>query len=154
LGERRYSSCSFTTLSLGGVSGQHHAPAALYPRRKDPPPPGTQWTGGWGGPRADLGPEDTGKSFAPCWGSNPDLPVVQHVVRHYTILPELTRLLIRGKAQWKFARELLYIVTKSSNSGRRREIKIFSYCSCLLCETISLNCGHQLTNCSSPSLYT
>jgi hypothetical protein len=27
-----------------GVSGQHHAPAALYPRGKDP---GTHCTGGW-----------------------------------------------------------------------------------------------------------
>jgi hypothetical protein len=31
-GERRYSSYSFTTSALDGVSGQHHAPAALYPR--------------------------------------------------------------------------------------------------------------------------
>jgi hypothetical protein len=27
-----------------GVSGQRHAPAALYPAGKDP---GTHWTGGW-----------------------------------------------------------------------------------------------------------
>jgi hypothetical protein len=36
--ERRYmcSSYSFSTSALDGVSGQHHAPAALYPRGKDP----------------------------------------------------------------------------------------------------------------------
>jgi hypothetical protein len=34
-----------------GVSGQHHAPAALYPRGKDPR---THCTGGWVGPRADF----------------------------------------------------------------------------------------------------
>jgi hypothetical protein len=34
-----------------GMSGQHHAPTALYPRGKDP---GTHWTGGWVGPRASL----------------------------------------------------------------------------------------------------
>jgi hypothetical protein len=34
-----------------GVSGQRYAPAALYPRGKDP---GTNWRGGWVGPRADL----------------------------------------------------------------------------------------------------
>jgi hypothetical protein len=34
-----------------GVSGQRHAPAALYPREKDP---GTHCTGGWVGPRAGL----------------------------------------------------------------------------------------------------
>jgi len=34
----------------GGVSGQRHAPAALYPRER----PGTHCTGGWVGPRAGL----------------------------------------------------------------------------------------------------
>jgi hypothetical protein len=33
---RRYSSYSFSTSALHGVSGQCHAPAALYPRVKDP----------------------------------------------------------------------------------------------------------------------
>jgi len=33
-----------------GVSGQQHAPAALYPRER----PGTHFTGGWAGPRAGL----------------------------------------------------------------------------------------------------
>jgi hypothetical protein len=33
--ERRYSSCSFMTSTLDGVSGQLHAPAALYHRGKD-----------------------------------------------------------------------------------------------------------------------
>jgi len=32
------------------VSGQQHAPAALYPRER----PGTHCTGGWVGPRAGL----------------------------------------------------------------------------------------------------
>jgi hypothetical protein len=34
-----------------GVSGQRHAPAALYPRERTP---GTHWIGGWMGPRAGL----------------------------------------------------------------------------------------------------
>ena len=34
-----------------GVSGQRHAPGALYPRER----PGTHCTGGWVGPRAGLG---------------------------------------------------------------------------------------------------
>jgi hypothetical protein len=34
-----------------GVSGQRHAPAALYPPEMIP---GTHWTGGWVGPRAGL----------------------------------------------------------------------------------------------------
>ena len=35
---------------IEGVSGQQHAPAALYPRER----PGTHFTGGWVGHRADL----------------------------------------------------------------------------------------------------
>jgi hypothetical protein len=73
-----------------GVSGQHYAPAALYPRGKDP---GTHCTGGWVGPRDGLDTEARGKILCPRRESNPDRPVVQPVVRHY-ILPELTRLLI------------------------------------------------------------
>ena len=41
------------TAALEGVSGQQHAPAALYP----PPPPGKTrypFTGGWVGPRGGL----------------------------------------------------------------------------------------------------
>jgi hypothetical protein len=60
-----------------GVSGQRHAPAALYPRGKDP---GTHCTGGWVGPRAGLDTEVRGKNQ----GSNPNRPVVQPVARHYT----------------------------------------------------------------------
>jgi hypothetical protein len=33
--ERRYSSYSFTTSALDGVSGHNQAPDALYPRGKD-----------------------------------------------------------------------------------------------------------------------
>jgi hypothetical protein len=56
-GERMYSSYSFLTSAVDGVSGQRHAPAALCHRGKDP--------------------------RYPCRGSNPDRPVVQSVVRNY-----------------------------------------------------------------------
>jgi hypothetical protein len=42
-GDRRYGSYSVTTLALDGVSGQCHAPAALYPGERTP---GTHCTGG------------------------------------------------------------------------------------------------------------
>jgi hypothetical protein len=63
-----------------GVSGQRHAPAALYPLGKNP---GTHWIGGWMGPRAGL---DAGAriKIRPCRGSNLDRPIVQPVARHYT----------------------------------------------------------------------
>jgi hypothetical protein len=58
-----------------GVSGQRHAPAALYPRGNDP---GKHWTGGWVDPRAGLDRKAREKSFAPAgdrtsiaWSSSP-----------------------------------------------------------------------------------
>jgi hypothetical protein len=46
--------------------------------------PGTHCTGGWVDLRAGLDTEVRGKVLCPCRGSNPDRPVVQSVVRHYT----------------------------------------------------------------------
>jgi hypothetical protein len=60
-----------------GVSGQHHAPAALYPQGKDP---GTHCTGGWVGPRAGLDTEDK-----ICFG-NPLLSNIFHIVSLFTII--------------------------------------------------------------------
>jgi hypothetical protein len=77
LGERRYSSCSFSTSALDGGKW-----LASRPRRGRTP--GTHCTGGWVGPRAGLDTEVRGKISCLCQGSNLDLPVVQSVVRHYT----------------------------------------------------------------------
>jgi hypothetical protein len=62
-----------------GVSGQRHAPAALYPREMTA---GTHCTGGWVAPTAGLDTEARGKIL--CRGSNPGRPVIQSVVRHCT----------------------------------------------------------------------
>jgi hypothetical protein len=51
-----YSSYSFTTLALDGVSGQHHSPAVLYPQGMYPC---THYVGGWVSLRPSL---DTGQS--------------------------------------------------------------------------------------------
>jgi hypothetical protein len=93
-GERRYSSYSFMTSALDGVSGQLHAPAALCPRERTP---STHCTGGWVGLRAGLDTEVRGKILCPCRESNPDRPVVQSVIR----LNELPRLLPGGSVTWK-----------------------------------------------------
>jgi hypothetical protein len=53
-GDRQYSSYSFFTSALEGVSGQHHVPAALYLRGKDPRYPLYRRLGGpqsWSGHR-------------------------------------------------------------------------------------------------------
>jgi hypothetical protein len=70
-----------------GVSGQHHALAALYPRERTP---GTHWIGGWVGPKAGL---DAGarRKICPCRGSNLNCPIVQPID---TILPELPQLIM------------------------------------------------------------
>jgi hypothetical protein len=72
LWERTKSSYSFLTLALDGVSGQRHAPAALYLQAKVP----------WylldrrlGGLRADLDAEALINILGPCRGSNPGRPV-------------------------------------------------------------------------------
>jgi hypothetical protein len=64
-----------------GVSCQRHASAALCPGERTP---GTHCTWGWVGPRVGLDTEDRGHILCPCRGSNPDRPVIQPVVRHYT----------------------------------------------------------------------
>jgi hypothetical protein len=59
-----------------GVSGQRHAPAAHYPREKNPRYPLDRRLGG---PRLDA--KDKGKILRLC---RDQIPVVQSVVRHYT----------------------------------------------------------------------
>jgi hypothetical protein len=81
LEERRYSSYSFTTSTLDGGEWSASRPGRALPREKDL---GTQWTGGWVGPRAGLDTEARGKILCLWRGSNPDRPVVQPVARHYT----------------------------------------------------------------------
>jgi hypothetical protein len=66
-----YSSYSFTTSAIDGVSGRRHAPAALYPREWTP---GTHCTGGWVGPRTGLDTEARGKNPLPLSGIEPRSP--------------------------------------------------------------------------------
>jgi hypothetical protein len=68
---RGVSSYLFLT-SAQDVSGQRHAPAALYPQGMDPC---THWIGGWVDLRVCMGPEATRKVLCLCRGLNPDRPV-------------------------------------------------------------------------------
>jgi hypothetical protein len=81
-GERRYSSYSFSTSALDGSEWSASRPGSAFtPGERTP---GTHCTGGWVSPRAGLDTEAIGKILCPRRGSNPDRPVVQPVVRHYT----------------------------------------------------------------------
>jgi hypothetical protein len=81
-GEKRCSSYSFLTSVLDGGWVVSVTPRPRFASGERSP--GTHCTGGWVGLRAGLDTEVKGKILCPCWGSNPDLPVVQSVVRHYT----------------------------------------------------------------------
>jgi hypothetical protein len=74
-----------------GVRGESNAPAAFYPRGKDP---GTHWTGGWVGPMAGLETEARGKILCLCRGSNLYRPVVQYLDPTLTELPRLRNRLV------------------------------------------------------------
>jgi hypothetical protein len=81
-GERRYSSYSVSTSALDGGEWSASRPGrAFTPGERTP---STHCTGGWVGPRAGLDTEVRGKILCPHRGSNPDRPVVQPIVRHYT----------------------------------------------------------------------
>jgi hypothetical protein len=64
-----------------GVSGQHHAPAVLYPPGKGPPVPIVQ-EAGWA-PEPVWTQRLQEKSLLPLSGIELDRPVVQFVVKHY-----------------------------------------------------------------------
>jgi hypothetical protein len=69
LGGRRYSSYSFMTSAINGVSGQRHAPAALLPPGKGPPVAIVQ-EAGWA-PEPVWTQRIEEKSFAPAGDRTP-----------------------------------------------------------------------------------
>jgi hypothetical protein len=74
LGERKYSSYSFSTSVVDGMSGQRHASAPLYPQGKDSRYPFER----------GLDIEAGGKILYPCRGSKVDHPVVHTAAKHCT----------------------------------------------------------------------
>jgi hypothetical protein len=78
-GEKRYSSYSFTTSAVDGVSGQCHAPTELYPRGKNPRYPLYRRLGG---PGAGLDTEAREKILFTSAGTRTS--VVQSVAMHFT----------------------------------------------------------------------
>jgi hypothetical protein len=81
LGERKYSSYSFTTLAEDEGEWSASRPGRALPPRKGPPVPIAQEAGwapepAWTQKREEI-------FFRLCQGSNLDRPVVQPVARHY-----------------------------------------------------------------------
>jgi hypothetical protein len=62
------------------VTGQRHAPAAIYPGKG---PPGTYWIGGCVGLRAGLDTEARGEILFHGRGSNPGSPLCSQTLRGY-----------------------------------------------------------------------
>jgi hypothetical protein len=77
-----YSSYSFTTSELDGGEWSASRPGRALPPGKGSPIPIVQ-EAGWA-PEPVWTQRLEEKSFRLFWGSNPDRPVVQPVVRHYT----------------------------------------------------------------------
>jgi hypothetical protein len=137
-----------------GVSGQRHVPAALCPGERTH---GTHCTGGWVGLRAGLDTEVRGKILCPYRRSNPDWPVVQSVVRHYTYWATPAPV----SHQPLLKQEMGYINTrlyweKKNNLIRVSSTRIAAKCTSCSCRwggSRSLNCGHQQAYCSPPKCY-
>jgi hypothetical protein len=72
----------FLTLALDGGEWSASRPIHFTPRKRAP---GTQWIGGWVGPRAGLDTVSKRKIPSPCWELDPDHPIVQPIVSRYTI---------------------------------------------------------------------
>jgi hypothetical protein len=82
LGERRYSSYSFSTSVLDGGEWSASRPGRALAPGKGPPVP-IVLEAGWA-PEPVCTQRVEEKSFRLCWGSNLDRPLVQPVARHYT----------------------------------------------------------------------
>jgi hypothetical protein len=87
LGERRYSSYSFSTSELDGGEWSASRPGRAFTRGDGTP--GTHWTGGWVGTRTGLDTEARGKILCPRREPNTGRPARSQTL----LLPELTLLL-------------------------------------------------------------
>jgi hypothetical protein len=103
-GKEVYSSYSFSTSSLDGVSGQHHAPATLLPPGKESPVP-IVLEAGWAlEPVWAQGLEE--KSSAPVGDRT---PVVQSVVRQCTDWATLAPTIPRNTVETNFWKSFLTV---------------------------------------------
>jgi hypothetical protein len=82
-----------------GVSGQRHAPAALYPLVKDPGYP-LDWIGGWVGLRAGMDAGARIKILCLCRGSNPDRPARSQTLYCLSYPGSFLLFLAKGLSKW------------------------------------------------------
>jgi hypothetical protein len=112
-----------------GLSGQGHAPAALYPGERTP---GTHCTGGLVGPRDGLDTEVRGKISCLCQGSKLDRQVAQSIARHYTDWATPAPILLRYK--------VVFIRNISRQIQIRQTTKFYEN---FLCGLRHETCGHR-----------
>jgi hypothetical protein len=81
IGEWWYSSTYSLTSELDGGEWPASRPGRFIPRERAP---GTQWIGGWVGPRFGLDVVLKGKIPSPSRESNPDHPILQPLASRHT----------------------------------------------------------------------
>jgi hypothetical protein len=89
-----------------GVSGQRHAPAALYPFRYT-------LDKRLGGPRAGLDAGDRRKILCPCRGSNPDRLARSQTL--YCLSHRRSRNIKTANKSFKIMAQFKYVVQKNVN---------------------------------------
>jgi hypothetical protein len=118
-GERRYSSYSFSTWALDGGEWSASRPGrAFIPGERTS---GTHYTGGWVGPRAGLDTEARGKIICTRRGSNPDRPIVQPIVKHYTAWANPAPFRIYSNYKW-YERNLCIASVEKAEGNRRSRL--------------------------------
>jgi hypothetical protein len=157
----KYSSYSFLTSALEGVSGQSHAPDALSPQKRTP---GSHWTGGWVGLRAGLDTEARTKILCFCPGSNPGVPASSQSL-YWLKYPSFSSKPIRTHTLSSISRRsrCSAVETVSLNNVRiNRAINVFWYTlggvgryilfgeqiffpKCLICDHVTHVCWHSFT---------
>jgi hypothetical protein len=141
-----------------GVSGQRHAPAALLPPGKEPSVAIVQEAGRAPEPVWTQRLEE--KILYPRRGSNPDRPVVQPVVRHYTAWANPAPTLLRKvgnntqdhmMSQPRRLRPILRFSLNHLYNAAKAYIMINCYCYGVVLHNASHTLQHLLIYCASPS---
>jgi hypothetical protein len=137
-GERRYSSYSFMTSTLDGDEWSASLPGPALTQEMESRYPLYRRMGG---SYSRSGHRGQRKNHYPCRGSNPNHPVVQSVVTHYTLCMFLVpRINIYDVCNLNRGQEIGMKV--GDNSGARRRLKKHEFL-CHLLSNFETACTHR-----------